>query len=44
LADSGLAVTSVIANFHHRRVIPFMDRELRIFEMSDTTNSVTLAH
>jgi hypothetical protein len=40
---SGLVLTSVITNFHHRRVIPLMERELRIFEMSDTTNLVSLA-
>jgi hypothetical protein len=44
LADSGLGVTSVIANFHHWRVIPLMERELRIFEMSDSVNPVSLAH
>jgi hypothetical protein len=43
LVDSGLAVTSVIANFHHRRVIPIMERELRIFQMSDAANPVSLA-
>jgi hypothetical protein len=43
LADSELGVTPVIANFHHRRVIPLMERELRIFEMSDATNPVSLA-
>jgi hypothetical protein len=43
LADSRLGVTSVIANFHHRRVIPLMERELRIFDMSDEANPVLLA-
>jgi hypothetical protein len=43
LADSGLGVTSVITNFHHRRIIPLMERELCIFEMSDATNPVSLA-
>jgi hypothetical protein len=33
---------SVIANFHHRRIIPLMERELRTFEMSDTVNLVSL--
>jgi hypothetical protein len=42
LADSGLGVTSVIANFHHRWIIPLMERELRIFEMSDVANPVSL--
>jgi hypothetical protein len=43
LADSGLRVTSVIVNFHHRRVIPLMERELRIFKMSDEANPMSLA-
>jgi hypothetical protein len=43
LADSELGVTSVIANFHHRRVIPLMERALHIFEMSDEANPMSLA-
>jgi hypothetical protein len=43
LADTGLGAASIITNFHHRRVVPIMERELRIFEMSDTTNPVSLA-
>jgi hypothetical protein len=43
LADSGLGVTSVIVNFHHRRIIPLMERELRIFEVRDADNPVSLA-
>jgi hypothetical protein len=43
LADSGLAVASVIANFHHRWVVPLMERELRIYEMSDAANPMSLA-
>jgi hypothetical protein len=43
LADIGLGVTSVIANFHHRRIIPLMERELRIYEMSNAANLVSLA-
>jgi hypothetical protein len=35
-------VASIITNFHHRRIIPLMERELRIFEMSDTTNPMSL--
>jgi hypothetical protein len=42
LADSGLAVASVIANFHSRRIVPLIERELRIYEMSDATNPVAL--
>jgi hypothetical protein len=44
LADSGLAVASVIANFHRRWIIPLMERELRIYEMSDAASPVSLAH
>jgi hypothetical protein len=36
-------VASIIANFHHRRIIPLMERELHIFEMSDTANPTSLA-
>jgi hypothetical protein len=42
LADSGLAVASVIANFHHRWVIPLVERKLHIYEMSDVANPVSL--
>jgi hypothetical protein len=38
-----LAVASVIANFHSRRIVPLIERELRIYEMSDATNPVALA-
>jgi hypothetical protein len=41
--DSGLGAASIIANFHHRRIIPVMERELRIFKMSDTANPTSLA-
>jgi hypothetical protein len=43
LVNAGLTVASVIANFHHQRVIPLMERELLIFEMSDEANLVALA-
>jgi hypothetical protein len=42
LADSGLGAASIIANFHHQRIIPLMERELRIFKMSDTANPTSL--
>jgi hypothetical protein len=44
LADAGLGAASIIANFHHRRIVPLMERELRIFEMSDAVNPTSLAH
>jgi hypothetical protein len=33
LADGGLTAGCVLANLHHRRIIPLMERPLRIFEM-----------
>jgi hypothetical protein len=42
LADAGLRAASIIANFHHRRIVPLMERELCIFEMSDTANPISL--
>jgi hypothetical protein len=44
LADAGLGAASVLANLHHRRIIPLMERELRIFKMEETANPVALAH
>jgi hypothetical protein len=43
LADAGLGVASIIANFHHRRIVPLIERELCIFEMSDAANPMSLA-
>jgi hypothetical protein len=43
LADAGLGTASVLANLHHRRIIPLMERELRIYEMGETANFVSLA-
>jgi hypothetical protein len=42
LAGAGLGVASIIANFHHRWIIPLMERELCIFAMSDAANPVSL--
>jgi hypothetical protein len=42
-ADAGLGAASVLANLHHRRIVPLMERELRIYEMSETANPVLLA-
>jgi hypothetical protein len=44
LADAGLGAASILANLHHRRIVPLMERELRIFEMSDAANTTSLAH
>jgi hypothetical protein len=43
LADSGLTVGCVLANLHHRRIIPLMERPLRIFEMHEDADPVALA-
>jgi hypothetical protein len=43
LADAGLGAASIIANFHHWRIVPLMERELFIFEMSNVANPVSLA-
>jgi hypothetical protein len=43
LADIGLGAASVLANLHHRRIVPLMERELHIYEMSETANPVSLA-
>jgi hypothetical protein len=43
LTDVGLGAASIITNFHHRRVVPLMERELCTFKMSDVINPVSLA-
>jgi hypothetical protein len=43
LADAGLTAASVLANLHHRRIVPLMERQLRIFEMKETADPVALA-
>jgi hypothetical protein len=43
LADAGLTAASVLANLHHRRIIPLMERRLRIFEMHEEADPVALA-
>jgi hypothetical protein len=42
LAGRGLTAGTVLAFLHHRRVVPLMERPLRIFEMTETTNPVAL--
>jgi hypothetical protein len=44
LADAGLGAALVLANLHHQRIIPLMERELRIYEMGETANPVSLSH
>jgi hypothetical protein len=43
LADAGLGAASVLMNLHHRRIVPLMERELRIHEMSEAVNPMSLA-
>jgi hypothetical protein len=43
LVDAGLTAASVLANLHHRRIVPLMERWLRIFEMEETADPVVLA-
>jgi hypothetical protein len=42
LADRGLTAACVLANLHHRRIVPLMERRLRIFEMSEDADPVAL--
>jgi hypothetical protein len=42
LAAVGLGAASVLANLHHRRIIPLMGRRLHIFKMGDTADPVAL--
>jgi hypothetical protein len=44
LADARLGAASVLANLHHRKIIPLMERRLRIFEMDETADPVALVH
>jgi hypothetical protein len=43
LADSGLTAGCILANLHHRRVVPLMERRPRIFEMSEDADPIALA-
>jgi hypothetical protein len=43
LADAGLGAASVLANLHHWRIVPLMERELRVYEMSEAANPMSLA-
>jgi hypothetical protein len=43
LAGRGLTAGVVLANLHHRRVVPLMERPLRIFEMTEAADPVVLA-
>jgi hypothetical protein len=43
LANVGLTVASVIANFHHQWIIPLMEREFLIYWMIEAANPMSLA-
>jgi hypothetical protein len=43
LANAGLGVASILANLHHWRIIPLMEREICIFEMNDEADPTALA-
>jgi hypothetical protein len=43
LADGGLTARCDLVNLHHRRIIPLMERPLRIFEMHEDADPVVLA-
>jgi hypothetical protein len=43
LADGGLTAGCVLANLHHRRIVPLMERLLRIFEMHEDADPFALA-
>jgi hypothetical protein len=43
LAGRGLTAEVVLAYLHHRRIVPLMERSLRIFEMTEEADPVALA-
>jgi hypothetical protein len=43
LADARLTAASVLSNLHHWRIVPLMERRLRIFEMEEKANPMALA-
>jgi hypothetical protein len=43
LADDGLTEGYVLANLHHRRIVPLMERPLRIFEMHEDADPIAMA-
>jgi hypothetical protein len=43
LADGGLTAGCVLVNLHHRRIVPLIERPLRIFEMHEDADPVALA-
>jgi hypothetical protein len=43
LAGRGLNAEVVLTHLHHRRIVPLMERPLRIFEMTEEADPVSLA-
>jgi hypothetical protein len=43
LEGRGLTAGAVLAFLHHQRVVPLMERPLRIFEMTETADPIALA-
>jgi hypothetical protein len=43
LAGRGLTAKVVLAQLHHRQIVPLMERPLRIFEMTEAADPVALA-
>jgi hypothetical protein len=43
LADRRLTAGCILANLHHRRIVPLMERPLRIFEMTEVADPIALA-
>jgi hypothetical protein len=43
LAGRGLNAEVVLAHLHHWRIVPLMERPLRIFEMTEEADPVALA-
>jgi hypothetical protein len=43
LEHAGLGAASVLGNLHHWRIIPLMERPLRIFEMHEEVDPAALA-
>jgi hypothetical protein len=42
LVNAGLTAGCVLANLHHRRIVPLMERPLRIYEMHEDADPVAL--
>jgi hypothetical protein len=42
LAGRGLTAKVVLAHLHHRRIVPLMERPLRIYQMTEDADPVAL--